>query len=132
MVSVKGEGPDLGLPGPQFPLAIPQEAWVARKTFPAERRWAVVGNKPGSHMLGLDSVPRIVGNHGRSACVWPPPLEICQSADFPFLFSSLLPSGVSHPLAVWAGKARGFLKSPGLSLPWPESQGESSNHYWSF
>lgn len=72
----------------------------------------MVGNEPGSHTLGLDSVPRIVGNHGRSACAWLPLLEICQSADFPFLFSSLLPSGVSHPLAVWAGKSQGVSEKP--------------------
>lgn len=33
----------------------------------AEQRWAVVGNEHGSHMVGLDSVARIVGSHGGSA-----------------------------------------------------------------
>lgn len=33
----------------------------------AEQRRAVVGNEHGSHMVGLDSVPRIVGSRGGSA-----------------------------------------------------------------
>lgn len=32
-----------------------------------EQRGAVVGNEHGSHVVGLDSVPRVVGSHGGSA-----------------------------------------------------------------
>lgn len=35
-VSVKDQGPELGLPGPQFPPATSQGAWVALKTLLAK------------------------------------------------------------------------------------------------